>query len=315
MRNDFPRIHPDLQQIAQKAPKLNFNRWTVWFVNMMMSLIPVFRTPNDIIIENVFIHSQPDQAKIRLRIYKPKSSAAPTPVLIWFHGGEYVIGNPEMDDSKCTQYVRELGITVVSAHYRLAPRHPFPAALDDGYAVLKWVVSCAQQLGVDAEHLAVGGGSAGGGLAAALAQLAYDRQEIKPVLQLLAYPMLDDRTILRCDIDDSSNVTVTKEDIRFGWESYLGQECGSDYTPAYSVSARRIDLSGMPPAWIGIGELDVCCDEAVAYAQRLTEAGVECQTVIVPGAFHGFDDFDQQNPLVRDFRKSQIAALRKYLFR
>src|SRR5690606_23817159 len=105
--------------------------------------------------KNIFIHSQPDQAKIRLRIYKPKSSAAPTPVLIWFHGGGYVIGNPEMDDSKCTQYVRELGITVVSAHYRLAPRHPFPAALDDGYAVLKWVVSCAQQLGVDAEHIAV----------------------------------------------------------------------------------------------------------------------------------------------------------------
>lgn len=315
MRNDLTKIHPDLQQIAQKASRITFSRLTVWFVNLMMSLIPVLKTPGDIIIENVFIRSQSSQAEIRLRIYEPKSTSAPTPVLIWFHGGGYVIGNPEMDDSKCTQYVRELGITVVSVHYRLAPKYPFPAALEDGYVALTWVVSHAQQLGVDAQHIAVGGASAGGGLAAALAQLAYDRQEIQPVLQLLAYPMLDDRTILRPDIDDSHNVTVTKADIQFGWESYLGRECGADHVPAYSVPARHTDLSGLPPAWIGVGELDVFCNEAVAYAERLVEAGVECDTVIVPGAFHGFDDFDQQNPLVRDFRKSQIAALRKYLFR
>lgn len=314
MKNKYSKIHPDLQQIAKKAPTLKFNKWTVWFVNLMMSLMPARGTPKDILVENVFIRRQPDQTKIRLRIYKPKSIVAPTPVLIWFHGGGYVIGSPEMDDDKCGRYVRALGISVVSVHYRLAPKHPFPAALDDSYAALKWVASRAQQLGVDAERIAIGGGSAGGGLAAALAQLAHDRQEIKPVLQLLAYPMLDDRTIQSPDIDDSNNVTASKEDIQFGWASYLGQECGSEHVPAYSVPARRKDLSGLPPAWIGVGSLDLFHDEDVAYAQRLTEAGVECETVIVPGAFHGFDDFDEQNPIIQGFRKSQIAALKQYLF-
>jgi acetyl esterase/lipase len=177
-----------------------------------------------------------------------------------------------------------------------------------------WVASHSLQLGVDAKRLAIGGESAGGGLAAALAQLAHDRQEIRPVLQLLVYPMLDDRTVLRTDVDDSHSVTWTQQSNRFGWESYLGQDCGAEDVPAYSVPARRKNLSGLPPAWIGVGSLDLFHDEDVAYAQRLTENGIECELAVVPGAFHGFDVFDPQIPVVRDFRKSQISALRRYLF-
>lgn len=314
MKKEYPEINPELQLIAKKAPKINFNKWTVWFINLMMSVTPARKTPKDLLIENVFIRGQDDQTKIRLRIYKPKSTAEPTPVLVWFHGGGYVIGNPEMDDLRCTQYVQELDISVVSVNYRLAPKHPFPAALDDGYAALKWVAFHSQPYGIDAKRIAIGGGSAGGGLAAALVQLVHDRQEINPVLQLLVYPMLDDRTVLRSDIDDSNNVTVTKNSIRFGWESYLEKECGAEHMPAYSVPARRKELSGLPPAWIGLGSLDVFHDEGVAYAQRLTASGIECETVVVPGAFHGFDDFDTQIPIVQDFRKSQITALKKSLF-
>lgn len=168
-------------------------------------------------------------------------------------------------------------------------------------------------LGVDAKRIAIGGASAGGGLAAALVQLAHDRQEIKPVFQLLVYPMLDDRTVLRTDIDDGNNITWSQKSNQFGWESYLGMECGAEDVPAYSVPARREDLSGLPPAWIGVGALDVFHDEDVSYAQRLKACGVECETDVIPGAFHGFDVFDSQIPIVRDFRKSQIAALKKYL--
>ena len=219
-----------------------------------------------------------------------------------------------MDDRSCVQYVRELGSSVVSVDYRCAPKPPFPAGLEDSYSALKWVVSHSDQLGVDAKRIGIGGASAGGGLAAALVQLAYDRQEIKPVFQLLVYPMLDDRTVLRADIDDSNNFTWTQKSNRFGWESYLRQECGVEAVPAYSVPARRTDLSGLPPAWIGVGTLDVFHDEDVAYAQRLKACGIECDIDVVPGAFHGFDVFDPQVPIVQDFRKSQIAALRKYLF-
>ncbi len=314
MKKQLSKIHPDLQQAAKMSPTFGFSNTNLWFIHLLMNLIPTPKTPEDILVENIFIHGQDDQTKLRLRIYKPKSIAAPTPVLIWLHGGGYVMGKPEMDDRSCAAYVRELGISIVSVDYRYAPKHPFPAGLEDSYSALKWVAAHAQQLGVDAKRIAIGGVSAGGGLAAALVQLAHDRQEIKPVFQLLVYPMLDDRTVLRIEIDDSNNVTWSQKSNRFGWESYLGRECGAEDVPAYSVPARREDLTGLPQAWIGVGTLDIFHDEDVAYAQRLKESGIECEMIIVPGAFHGFDVFDPQLPIVQAFRKSQVSALKKSLF-
>ena len=254
------------------------------------------------------------RAKTRLRVYKQKSVIAPAPALLWLHGGGYVMGNPEQDDGSCVQYARELGITVISVAYRCAPKHPFPAGLEDSYAALKWVASHSQQLGVDRERIAIGGASAGGGLAASLAHLAHDRQEVKPVFQLLVYPMLDDRTVLRSETDDSYHIAWNLKSNRFGWESYLGKKCGVEDVPEYSVPSRRKDVSGLPPVWIGVGTADLFYDEDTAYAQRLKECGVKCENYIVSGAFHGFDVFDPQLPIVQDFRKSQISALKKCLF-
>jgi acetyl esterase/lipase len=314
MNNKFSKIHPELQKVAKKSPSITFSNMNIWFFRLALSLMPAPKIPEDIFIENIFITGQDDRTKIRLRIYKQKSIAVPSPVLLWLHGGGYVMGQPEMDDFSCAQFVHDLGITIVSVDYRYAPKHPFPAGLEDSYTALKWVGSHSQQLGIDAKRIAIGGASAGGGLAAALVQLAHDRQEIKPVFQLLVYPMLDDRTVLRTDIDDSNSPTWSQKSNRFGWESYLGKKCGDEEVPAYSVPARREDLSGLPEAWIGVGTEDVFHDEDVAYAQRLSEHGIECELYIVPGAFHGFDVFDPQIPIVQDFRKSQIAALKKYLF-
>jgi len=315
MKNQFSKVHPELQAIVKKSPSISFSRMNLWLFQLLMSVMPAPKTPTDILVENIFIPGQDDRTKIRLRIYKPKSMPAPIPVLLWLHGGGYIIGNPEMDDHACAQYVREAGILVVSVDYRYAPQHPFPAGLEDAYATLKWLDSHAQDIGIDPKRIAIGGASAGGGLAAALIQLAHDRQEIKPVFQLLVYPMLDDRTVLRADIDDSNSPTWSQKSNRFGWESYLGKKCGAENVPVYSVPARRAELSGLPQAWIGVGSVDVFHDEDVAYAQRLKECGVECELIIVPGAFHGFDIFDPQLPIVQNFQKSQIAALKKYLFR
>jgi acetyl esterase/lipase len=126
--------------------------------------------------------------------------------------------------------------------------------------------------------------------------------------------MLDDRTVLHSEIDDSNNVTWSQKSNRFGWESYLGTPCGENAVPNYAVPARREDLTGLPPAWIGVGSLDVFHDEDITYAKRLQASGLETELVVVEGAFHGFDAFDPRIMLVQDFRKSQIAALRKYLF-
>lgn len=314
MTDQFPRILPELQPSAKMSPKVDYSRRNIWLFNLLMRLMQPSRALDDIHVENIYIPRQDGRTRIRLRVYKPGSISAPTPVLIWMHGGGYVMGKPEQDDNSCAQYVRELGITVVSVDYRCAPKHPFPAALDDCYTALAWSASHAPEHNMDAKRIAVGGNSAGGGLAAALAQLAHDRKEIETVFQLLVYPMLDDRTVLRADVDDSNNVTWTQKSNRFGWQSYLGGECGAEKVPAYSVPARRTDLSGLPPAWIGVGDLDIFHDEDIAYAQRLRECGIECEIDVIPGAFHGFDVFDPQVPIVQDFRRSQMAALKKYLF-
>lgn len=314
MNGRVSKIHPELQSSAKRFPKIVYSRKTVWFFRLLTGLMPSSKEIEGVHVENVLIPRQDGRTNIRLRIYKPETTDTPTPALIWIHGGGYLIGKPEQDDGSCAQFVRELGITVVSVDYRLSPRFPFPAALDDCHSALQWAASHPEQSGIDPKRIAVGGASAGGGLAAALAQLAHDRKEIAPAFQLLVYPMLDDRTVVRTDIDDSRNITWDQQSNRFGWESYLGRECGAENVPAYSVPARRTDLSGLPPAWIGVGDLDIFHDEDGTYAQRLRECGIECDLVIVPGAFHGFDVFGPQIPVVQEFRRSQIAALKKHLF-
>lgn len=314
MTTDPTQIHPQLQEIAQKTPKFNFSKRNRWFMNLMFSFMRTPKPPADVRIKNVTIKRPSPKTKLRLRLYQPAAPVLPTPALLWLHGGGYVIGKPEMDDATCAQFVQELGLTVVSVDYRLAPTHPFPAGLDDSYQALTWLASQAQPLGIDPTRIAIGGKSAGAGLAAALAQLAHDRQGVQPTFQLLVYPMLDDRTVLRTELDNGNHVAWTQTSNRFGWEAYLGQPGGAATVPAYAVPARREDLAGLPPTWLGVGTLDLFYDENVAYAQRLQAAGVACELVIVPGAFHGFDVFDAQLTLAQEFRRAQIEALRRQLF-
>ncbi|MDY6867423.1 MAG: alpha/beta hydrolase fold domain-containing protein [Chloroflexota bacterium] len=235
------------------------------------------------------------------------------------HGGGYVMGRPKMDDRRCLNYVRGLGITVASVDYRLAPKHPFPAALDDAYAALQWLAAQADELGLDPDRIAVGGASAGGGMAAALAQLAQDRGEVRPAFQFLIFPMLDDRTVGRADLEDKRFVLWNQRSNRFAWEAYLGRPAGAADASRvdvaeYAAPARRVDLSGLPPAWIGVGTEDLFYSEGAAYAQRLRDCGVDCAFEAVQGAYHGFDVYGGDKPIVYDFRAAQLAALRKNLY-
>jgi acetyl esterase/lipase len=313
MKRDMSDVHPELRQIAGKIPKFSFNSKNLKLWRSLDHLQWVRKTPKDIFINNIFIPCPDHQTPIRLRIYRPKSMASPMPVLVWLHGGGYILGKPEQDDLCCIQYTRELGIVIASVDYRHAPEHPFPTPLEDAYSALKWVDSHSDELGIDANRIAIGGASAGAGLAAALVQLAHDRAEINPIFQLLVYPMLDDRTCLRSDIGHNS-IVWTQASNRFGWESYLDQAYGAAELPVYSVPARRENLMGLPPAWIGVGTLDLFHDENIAYARRLEEHGVVCELVVVPGAFHGFDLAGLRAKVVQDFRQSQIAALKRNLF-
>lgn len=311
MARDLTPVHPELRQRAEFFPHIPFNRWNVGLFQWLTRLQPKAKAPNGLQAEQINIPSEDGKHKIRLRIYKPKTMMPTTPVLLWIHGGGMVIGSPQQNDRLMFQIVRELGIMVVSVDYRLAPNHPFPIPLDDCYSALKWVYTQAETLGIDPNRIAIGGESAGGGLAASLVQRVHDQGEIHPVFQLLIYPMLDDRSALRTDVPHVEWLTWTQKNNQFGWESYLGQACGSDNQPLYAVPARREDLTGFPPTWIGIGTLDLFHDEAVAYAKKLQRCGVACELVVITGAFHGFDQFDHNLPVVQEFRQSQIAALRK----
>jgi acetyl esterase/lipase len=240
---------------------------------------------------------------VGVRLHRPVGISPPAPALLWIHGGGYVIGNAAQDDGLCRRFARELGITVASVDYRLAPEHPYPASLEDCYSALTWLAGLPA---VDPARVAIGGVSAGGGLAAALALLARDRGEVTPTLQLLAYPMLDDRS--GTGPENPNYRLWGPKSNRFGWAAYLG---GAD--PQVAVPARHDDLSGLPPAWIGVGTHDLFHDEDLAYAERLTQAGVPCQVEVVDGAFHGFDLVVPKAAVSQAFYGSQCASLRTAL--
>jgi acetyl esterase/lipase len=311
---DLSSVHPELRQMAKIFPELPFRRWNLRLMRWLSRLQPKAKRPNDIQVDDVLIQSQDPGHKIRLRVYRPNMIVTPAPVLVWMHGGGFFIGTPEQNDPYLFHLVQELASVVVSIDYRLAPEHPFPTSLYDCYTALQWVHRHAELLGIDTNRIAIGGESAGGGLAASLAQLAHDRGEVHPVFQLLVYPMLDDRTTLRTNMMDNDWIAWSVENNRLGWESYLHQPCGLETVPEYAVASRRADLTGLPPAWIGVGTLDLFYEEDLAYAQALQRCNVDCEVQIVSGAFHGFDQFDPKLNVVQEFRKSQIAALRTHLF-
>ncbi len=300
----MPGFHPDLTR-ARFIPRFKLRPWLVRVLQRVTP--PAARTPGDMTIENL---SVPGQPAIRVRLYRPEALRRPAPALYWIHGGGFVQGAPEQDDRTCIAFARELGIVVASVDYRLAPGHPFPAPLDDVYAGLQWLAGNAGRLGVDPRRIMVGGASAGGGLAAGLTLLARDRGVVSPVFQLLVYPMLDDRTVLRTGVDTTYLRGWIPQNNRFGWSAYLGREPGGPGVSDYAAPARCEDLSGLPPAWIGVGTNDLFHDEDVDYARRLREAGVACELFVVDGAFHGFDAIFSGSGVAREFLRAQIEALR-----
>lgn len=286
-------IHPELRSAARFVPRKLVSAWTLPALRRLTGLTG---GRND----DIEVLTLPSGVGVRL--HRPVGVSGPAPALLWIHGGGYVIGTPAQDDILCRRFADTLGITVAAVRYRLAPEHPYPAPLEDCYSALQWLAGLPA---VDPGRIAIGGSSAGGGLAAALALLTRDRAEINPVLQLLVYPMLDDRSVGR-HLDDTGHRLWNATSNRFGWQSYLGAA-----DPEVAVPARRTDLAGLPPAWLGVGTLDLFHDEDLEYARRLQSAGVPCEVHLVPGAFHGFDGIAPKASISRQFFESQCASLRE----
>jgi acetyl esterase/lipase len=309
-------FHPDLHRTARFIPRFTFTPRLVRFINFVASMRGVPKPPalDDVLVEDVFLRGQDAAAPIRVRVYRPTHPRKKMPAMLWFHGGGFLFGAPEFDQENNIAAVRDLGILVAAVDYRLAPQYPFPAPMDDAYMALKWLHSSADALGVAQGRYAVAGSSAGGGLAAGLVLMAHDRGEVPVAFQLLLYPMLDDRTVLRTDFDTSNLRMWDTRSNRYGWTSYLGREPGGAGVSAYAAPARREGLSGLPPTWIGTGGFDLFHDENLEYARRLAAAGVSCELRVVERAYHGFDSISRHAKVSQDFRSSYIEAMRRALF-
>jgi acetyl esterase/lipase len=211
------------------------------------------------------------------------------PAILYLHGGGFVMGSGDDDLPTLQKLALDHQCVVVSVDYRLAPETRFPGALEDNYAALKWLHGNADELGVDRARIAVMGGSSGGGHAAMLSIAARDRGEIPVRFQVLLCPMLDDRTgSIRQPPPHIGAFVWKRGNNRFGWDALLGAPPGSREPPAGAVPARVANLRGLPPTFIGVGAIDLFVDE-IAFAQRLVDAGVPTELIVVPGAYHGFE--------------------------
>jgi acetyl esterase/lipase len=229
--------------------------------------------------------SGPERA-IPVRIYTPTGSG-PFPALVYFHGGGWVVCDLDTHDAVCRSLTNAAGCIVVSVDYRLAPEHKFPAAVEDCYAAMQWVMHNAQLINADPKRIAVGGDSAGGNLAAVVSQMARDRREQAPVFQLLIYPVTDYYAPGTPSYKQNADgYFLTLEDMIWFWNHYLKGE--AEAANPYACPLRAPSLANLPPALVITAEFDPLRDEGEAYAERLVESGVAAELVRYDGMIHGF---------------------------
>ncbi|WP_374652194.1 alpha/beta hydrolase [Rhizorhabdus sp.] len=250
---------------------------------------------------------------IDLHILTPVNAKGPLPLIYHIHGGGYIVGKASEMVLRHQGLVAELGCALASVEYRLAPETAFPGAIEDCYAGLAWMFERAAERGIDKERVGVMGESAGGGFAAALALLARDRGEYRLAFQHLVYPMLDDRTGTLSEPHPYVGEYVwTASSNRFGWSALLGREPGGDDVSPYAAPARATDLTGLPPAFIYTGALDLFLEEDLDYARRLARAGVPVEFHLFPGAFHGFE-MAAESHLAKEASRLSLSALRRFM--
>ncbi|MCP2266960.1 alpha/beta hydrolase [Promicromonospora thailandica] len=236
----------------------------------------------------------PDGGPVALTVLRParRAPGVLAPAVLWLHGGGMVMGDRFSQIDVPLDWLERFGAVVVTVDYRLAPEHPAPAGVEDGYRALCWLAEHAGELGVDPARLVVAGVSAGGGVAAGVTLLARDRGGPRVAAQVLSCPMLDHR-------DDTTSshqyaggpATWTREQNAFGWAALLGEghEGGRDGVLPYASPAVAEDLSGLPPTFVDVGSAEVFRDEDVRYASRIWAAGGDAELHVWPGGFHGFD--------------------------
>ncbi|WP_040508731.1 alpha/beta hydrolase [Gluconobacter morbifer] len=265
-------------------------------------------------LEQLHIPGPDGAPDIRLFTLRPdKSSSESRPVLLHFHGGGQVAGRPELATTQLCKFVQALDCVVISPDYRLAPETPFPGGLEDAYTTLCWIHDNADSLGIDPAKIGVTGESAGGNIATAVCLLARDRKGPAILFQNLLYPMLDDRTII--GESDPSPVAGqfiwTRASNTYSWQAFLNPVLpASADVSVYASPARATDLSGLPPAFLSVGTLDLFLDENLTYARALIRSGIPVELEVIPGACHVFDEMETS--FGRKSLERRIASMAYY---
>ncbi len=312
----YSLVDPDLRPVLKQFPAFDLSPEMVGKFRQMPGMPPL-PAPAPQPVERHF-PGPPGAPEVRLWIVDPAPLEKGKPLLLHMHGGGFMMTDPTWMPL-LQGIATDCHCVVVSVDYRLAPETRYPGSLEDNYAALKWVHGHAAELGIDRSRIAVGGESAGGYHAASLAiharernKLDRSREDVPICFQLLIYPALDDRTGSSHPAPPAvGHFMWTAQANRLAWSSLLGVPAGSSKVPAAAVPARVASVAGLPPAWIGVGAIDLFAEEDMEYARRLVHAGVATELLVVPGAFHGFDRLVPDAEASKQFSASWKSALRK----
>lgn len=328
-----PHLDPELEEVAEEILAVDLSGVTVEDIpelraqldEMVAALRGVISTNDRVVSEDRMVPGLTGAPDVRIRIYRPADQAGILPCFYHIHGGGMIMGSRihgggmimgsvDTEDSQMALIVEKVGCVVVSVDYRLAPENPHPAPVEDCYAGLVWAAENADELRIDPNRIGIGGESAGGGLAAATTLLVRDRGGPQLVFQYLVYPMLDDRNQTPSSVEFAGRWPGWPREMNLvGWQALLGDAvAGGDVSP-YAAPARAEDLSGLPPAYIDVGGLEVFRDEDIDYAHRLMLAGVPVELHVYPGVFHGWDLFAPDAAVTQQATRTRLRALARAL--
>ncbi len=305
------RVLPELRPIVAQFPGFQLEENLEWSRSLLSSP-PIEKS------EHVSTTSRiiPGAAgEMLVKIYEPvQRTGAKLPAMLWIHGGGYVLGHPDMDDVLCERFVQAAKCVVVSVDYRLAPEHPYPAAIDDCYAGLTWMTGEAESLGIDLDRVAIAGASGGGGLTAALALMARDKGGPALIFQMPLYPMIDNRNISVSSHEiTADNATWNRTNNLAAWSMYLGEGTDASEVSPYAVPSRAESLAGLPPTYTCVGQVDLFRDETIEYVTRLAQEGVDVEFHLYPGTFHSFEMIVPQAEVSQRASQSYVDAMARAL--
>lgn len=306
------RVLPELRQAYSQFPGFRLQEDLAWSRSLLVQ--PPLEKSKLVHTTNCMI-PRGDGGEMLVKIYEPiERNRDKLPAMLWIHGGGFVMGHPDMDDLLCERFVQTANCVVVSVDYRLAPEHPYPAAIEDCYAGLVWMTAEAPSLGIDVKRVAIAGASGGGGLTAALALMARDKGGPSIIFQMPLYPMLDNRneTPSSYEITDA-HATWSRSNNLTAWRMYLGEEKDTNELSPYAVPSRADNLAGLPPTYTCIGQLDLFRDETFDYVTRLAQAGVDVEINLYPGSFHCFEVFVPEAEVSQRASQNYLDAMARAL--